>query len=166
MLSSVQYQHPKKNHHRHTVSVWKIDIVDNIVEQANSINSVFCVHLGYHRTIGTNPHPHTHAHAHTHAHTEWFWHEGASVLSSEFHVTVNVFSTSTNYWRHSFILISMQRRNKKGKVWHLWKYAYLAWRQRARLWPLKFTSSHIISNLIDNIWILWGHQRPTASMWL
>lgn len=38
------------------ISVWKIDIVDNIVQRASSINSVPCVH---HRTRGANPHTRT-----------------------------------------------------------------------------------------------------------
>lgn len=73
---SVQYQHPK-NTNRQIISVWKIDIVDNIIKQASSINSVFCVHLGSHRTQGQIL---------SYTQTDWFWCEGASVLSSEFHV--------------------------------------------------------------------------------
>ncbi len=66
------------------ISVWKIDIVDNIVKQASSINSVFCVHLGYHRTQGSIL---------SHTQTDWFWYEGASLLSVE--LTGNVFYKHT-----------------------------------------------------------------------
>lgn len=75
---------------KHSVSVWKIDIVDNIIEQASSINSVVCVHLGfYHRAQG---HILTYALSplHSYKQTKRFWYEGASVLSSQIHLQIHV----------------------------------------------------------------------------